>query len=48
MEMLMLVLLAGQQRTEAELSALIEQAGLRLTEAMGTSSVFSTIEAVPG
>ena len=46
-DLLMLVLLGGQVRTEAELSALLEAADLRLNRVVATPSPLVLIEAVP-
>ncbi|MGH8930603.1 MAG: methyltransferase [Egibacteraceae bacterium] len=47
MDMLMLVAFGSQLRTDAQLSALLDNAGLRLTRVAATPSPFSAIEAVP-
>jgi hypothetical protein len=47
-DLLMLVLLGGQVRTEAELSGLLEAADLRLNRVVNTPSPLAVIEAVPG
>jgi hypothetical protein len=46
-DLLMLVLLGGQVRTEAELSRLFEAADLRLNRVVATPSPLALIEAVP-
>lgn len=47
MDMLMLVLLGGQVRSEAQLAALLEAADLRLTRVVTTPSPLAVVEAVP-
>ena len=47
LDLIMLVLLGGQMRTEAQLSGLLEAAGLRLTRVIATPSLGAVIEAVP-
>jgi hypothetical protein len=46
-DLLMLVLLGGQVRTEAELSALLEAADFRLSRVVTTASPLVVIEAIP-
>jgi len=43
----MLVMLAGRERTEDEYRELLRAAGLRLTQVIPTDSRFQLIEAVP-
>lgn len=43
----MLVVLAAQERTEAEFRALLGSAGLRVTRILSAGETFSLIEAVP-
>lgn len=43
----MLVMLGGQERTEAEYRALMQAANLRLTRVLPTDSIFQLIEGVP-
>jgi hypothetical protein len=47
MDMLMMVLVEGQERTEQEFGELFQQAGLRLTKVIPTASVLSIVEGVP-
>ena len=47
LDMVMLVLTGGQERTEAEYSALLGKAGFRLTSVVATASAVSVVEAVP-
>jgi hypothetical protein len=47
LDMVMLVLTGGQERTEAEYSALLDKAGFRLTSVVDTASAVSLVEAVP-
>jgi len=47
MDMLMMVLLEGQERTEEEFRALYRQAGFTLTRVIPTPSVLSIVEGVP-
>ncbi|MCI0667457.1 MAG: hypothetical protein L0Y38_10165 [Methylococcaceae bacterium] len=46
MDFSMLMFLGGQERTEAEYTALLEQAGFRIDRIVPTASSFSVIEAV--
>ena len=46
LDMSMLVLTAGQERTEAEYSLLLAKAGFHLTRVVPTSSAVSIVEAV--
>jgi O-methyltransferase domain len=46
LDLLMLVVLGGQVRTEAELSRLLEAAGLRLNRVIPTTSPMAVVEAV--
>jgi hypothetical protein len=46
-DMVMLVVPGGQERTEAEYSALLDKAGFRLTRVGPTESVVSIVEAFP-
>jgi hypothetical protein len=46
-DMVMLVVPGGQERTEAEYSALLDKAGFRLTRVVPTESVVSIVEAFP-
>lgn len=47
-DIVMLALLTGRVRTEAEFAALFDEAGLRMVETRATSSPTSVIVAVPG
>jgi hypothetical protein len=47
MDMLMMVLVEGRERTEQEFGELFQQAGLRLTKVIPTASVLSIAEGVP-
>ena len=47
MDMLMMALLEGQERTEQEFRELYRQAGLQLTRVVPTPSVLSIVEGVP-
>ena len=47
LDMVMLVLPGGQERTEAEYEALLSKAGFRLTRVVPTASAVSIVEAVP-
>jgi hypothetical protein len=47
MDMLMMALLEGQERTEQEFRALYRRAGLQLTKVVPTPSVLSIVEGVP-
>jgi hypothetical protein len=46
LDMTMLVLLGGQERTEAEYASLLSMAGFRLTQVVPTNSAASIVEAV--
>jgi hypothetical protein len=46
LDMTMLVLLGGQERTESEYASLLSKAGLRLTKVVPTNSAASIVEAV--
>jgi hypothetical protein len=46
LDMTMLVLLGGQERTESEYASLLSKAGLRLTQVVPTNSAVSIVEAV--
>jgi hypothetical protein len=46
LDMSMLVLTGGQERTEAEYAALLSKAGFRLTHVTPTQSAASVVEAV--
>jgi O-methyltransferase domain/Dimerisation domain len=46
MDMLMMVLVEGQERTEQEFGELFQQAGLKLTKVIPTPSVLSIVEGV--
>jgi hypothetical protein len=47
LDLLMLVALGGKVRTEAELSRLLEAAGLRLNRVIATAAPMAVVEAVP-
>jgi O-methyltransferase domain len=47
LDLLMLVVLGGQVRTEAQLSRLLEAAGLRLSQVIPASAPMAVVEAVP-
>lgn len=47
LDMMMLVGLGGQERTEQEYGTLLGQAGFRLTRVVPTESAVSVVEAVP-
>ena len=47
MDILMMVLLDGRERTEEEFRGLYEQAGLTLTRVVPTPSVLSIVEGKP-
>jgi hypothetical protein len=47
MDMLMMVLVEGQERTEQEFGELFQQAGLKLTKVIPTASVLSIVEGAP-
>lgn len=47
MDMLMMVLLEGQERTEQEFATLYQRAGLKLTRVIPTPSVLSIVEGTP-
>jgi hypothetical protein len=47
LDMVMLVLPGGQERTECEYAALLSKAGFRLTRVIPTASAASVVEAVP-
>ncbi len=47
MDIVMLVLAGGQERTEAEYSSLLDKAGFRLLGVVPTGSAVSVLEAVP-
>jgi O-methyltransferase domain len=46
LDMVMLVLLGGRERTESEYASLLSKAGFRLTQVVPTSSAASIVEAV--
>jgi hypothetical protein len=46
LDMTMLVLLGGQERTESEYASLLSKVGLRLTQVVPTNSAASIVEAV--
>jgi hypothetical protein len=46
LDMTMLVLLGGQERTESEYASLLSMAGFRLTQVVPTNSAASIVEAV--
>ena len=46
LDMTMLVMPGGQERSEAEYAALLEKAGFRLTRVVPTQSAASVVEAV--
>ena len=46
LDIVMLTMPGGQERTEAEYAALLEKAGFRLTRVIPTESAASVIEAV--
>jgi hypothetical protein len=46
LDMVMLVLLGGRERTESEYASLLSKAGFRLTQVVPTSSSASIVEAV--
>jgi hypothetical protein len=48
LDMVMLVLPGGQERTEAEYEPLLNKAGFRLVRVVPTESAVSVVEAVPG
>ena len=48
MDLQMLVVAGGRERTEAEFAALFERAGLRLSRVLGTGTPFAVLEAVAG
>ena len=48
LDMVMLVMPGGQERTEAEYASLLGKAGFRLTRVVPTASAVSVLEAVPG
>ena len=47
LDIVMLVVPGGQERTEAEYAALLRKAGFRLTRVVPTASAVSVVEAVP-
>ena len=47
LDMAMLILPGGQERTAAEYGALLDKAGFRLTRVVPTGSPVSVVEAVP-
>jgi hypothetical protein len=47
LDIVMLVIPGGQERTEAEYAALLRKAGFRLTRVVPTASAVSVVEAVP-
>ena len=47
MDMLMMLLVEGRERTEGEFRELYKQAGLQLTQVIPTPSVLSIVEGVP-
>ena len=47
LDMVMLVMPGGQERTEAEYATLLEKAGFRLSRVVPTASAVSVVEAVP-
>ncbi|MBR0914898.1 hypothetical protein JQ589_33845 [Bradyrhizobium japonicum] len=46
LDMVMLVVVGGMERTEAEYAALLSKVGLRLTNTVPTKSAVSIVEAV--
>jgi len=46
LDMVMLVLLGGRERTESEYASLLSKAGFRLTQVVPTGSSASIVEAV--
>ena len=47
LDMVMLVMPGGQERTEAEYASLLGKAGFRLSRVVPTASAVSVVEAVP-
>jgi hypothetical protein len=47
LDMVMLAIPGGQERSEEEYRALLAKAGLRLTRVVPTESAVSVVEAVP-
>ena len=47
LDMVMLVIPGGQERTEAEYASLLGKAGFRLSRVVPTASAVSVVEAVP-
>jgi hypothetical protein len=47
LDLAMLVMPGGQERTEAEYTTLLNQAGFQLTRVVPTGSAVSIVEAVP-
>jgi hypothetical protein len=47
LDMVMMVLPGGQERTEAEYAGLLSKAGFSLTRVIPTASAVSIVEAVP-
>jgi O-methyltransferase domain len=47
LDIVMLVIPGGQERTEAEYAALLRKAGFRLTRVVPTASAVGVVEAVP-
>ena len=47
MDLLIMILAEGQERTEQEFGELFHQVGLKLTKVIPTPSVLSIVEAVP-
>jgi hypothetical protein len=47
LDMTMLVMPGGEERSEAEYAALLGKAGLRMTRVVPTESAVSVVEAVP-
>jgi hypothetical protein len=48
MDILMMALLGGRDRTEQEFQGLYQRAGLRLTKIVSTASMLSIVEGVRG
>jgi hypothetical protein len=46
LDMVMLVLIGGQERTETEYASLLDKAGFRLSRLVATQSPVSVVEAV--
>jgi hypothetical protein len=47
-DLMMLVVLGGRGRTEAELRCLLEAAGFQVNRVLPTSGAFAVVEAFPG